>query len=46
MRNKLFAGVAFAALAIVVVSRLGRPPSPAMEGLFDSVQGELRRSGA
>ncbi|MBY4596842.1 sodium/proline symporter PutP [bacterium BD-1] len=39
-------GVAFAALAIVVVSRLGRPPSPAMEGLFDSVQGELRRSGA
>ena len=38
-------GVAFAALAIVVVSRLGRPPSPAMEGMFDSVQGELRRSG-
>ncbi|MBW8311546.1 MAG: sodium/proline symporter PutP [Rhizobium sp.] len=39
-------GVAFATLAIVVVSRFGRPPSPAMEGLFDSVQGELRRSGA
>ncbi|TNJ35178.1 sodium/proline symporter PutP [Arenimonas terrae] len=37
-------GVALATLAIVVVSRMGKP-SPAMEGLFDSVQGELRRSG-
>ncbi len=39
-------GVALATLAIGVVTRLGKPPSPAMEGLFDSVQGELRRSGA
>lgn len=39
-------GVILATVAIVVVSRLGKPPSPAMEGLFDSVQGELRRSGA
>jgi sodium/proline symporter len=37
-------GVALATLAIVIVSRMGKP-SPAMEGLFDSVQGELRRSG-
>nr|MBP6626278.1 sodium/solute symporter [Arenimonas sp.] len=39
-------GVALATLAIVAVSRAGKPPSPAMAGLFDSVQGELRRSGA
>lgn len=39
-------GVALATLAIALVTRLGKPPSPAMEGLFDSVQGELRRSGA
>ncbi len=39
-------GVALATLAIVAVSRAGKPPSPAMGGLFDSVQGELRRSGA
>lgn len=39
-------GVALATLAIVLATRLGKPPSPAMEGLFDSVQGELRRSGA
>ncbi|MFY2764215.1 sodium/proline symporter PutP [Arenimonas sp. MALMAid1274] len=38
-------GVILATLAVVVVSRLGRPPSPAMEGLFDHVQGELRRDG-
>lgn len=38
-------GVALATLAIVVVSRFGQP-SPAMAGLFDSVKGELRRSGA
>lgn len=39
-------GVALATLAIVAVTRAGKPPSPAMAGLFDSVQGELRRSGA
>lgn len=39
-------GVALATLAIVLASRLDKPPSPAMAGLFDSVQGELRRSGA
>ncbi len=37
-------GVALATLAILVVSRLGKPTA-AMDGLFDSVQGELRRSG-
>ncbi len=37
-------GVLLATIAIVVVSRMGKP-SAAMEGLFDSVQGELRRSG-
>lgn len=37
-------GVALATLAIVVVSRMGKP-TPAMEGLYDSVQGELKRSG-
>jgi sodium/proline symporter len=39
-------GVLLATLAILLVTRLGRAPSPAMEGLFDSVQGELRRNGA
>jgi sodium/proline symporter len=39
-------GVLLATLAILLITRLGRTPSPAMEGLFDSVQGELRRSGA
>ncbi len=37
-------GVAMATLAILVFSRVGAAPSPAMEGLFDHVQGELRRS--
>ncbi len=37
-------GFALATLAILVVSRMGRP-TPAMEGLFDHVQGELRRDG-
>ena len=37
-------GVVLATLAIVVVSRLGRP-SPAMEGLFDHVHAELERDG-
>jgi sodium/proline symporter len=37
-------GVALATIAILVVSRFGRP-SPAMEGLFDHVHGELRRDG-
>ena len=39
-------GVLLATLAILLATRLGKPPSPAMEGLFDHVQGELRRSGA
>lgn len=38
-------GVVAATLAVLVFSRLGKTPSPAMDGLFDSVQGELRRSG-
>ncbi len=38
-------GVLLATLAIVVVSRFGRP-SPAMQGLFDHVHDELRREGA
>ena len=37
-------GFVLATLAIVVVSRLGRP-SPAMEGLFDHVHAELERDG-
>lgn len=37
-------GVALATLAIVLVSRFGRPPSPAMHGQFDAVHAELRRS--
>ena len=37
-------GFVLATLAIVVVSRLGRP-SPAMEGLFDHVHAELQRDG-
>ena len=37
-------GFVLATLAIVVVSRLGRP-SPAMEGLFDHVHAELKRDG-
>jgi len=37
-------GVAFATIAIVLVSRMGRLPSPAMQGQFDAVHGELRRS--
>jgi sodium/proline symporter len=37
-------GFLLATLAIVVVSRLGRP-SPAMDGLFDHVHGEMRRDG-
>jgi len=37
-------GVALATLAIVLVSRFGRPASPAMHGQFDAVHAELRRS--
>ena len=37
-------GFVLATLAIIVVSRLGRP-SPAMEGLFDNVHAELKRDG-
>lgn len=37
-------GFVLASLAIVVVSRFGRP-SPQMEGLFDHVHGELKREG-
>ena len=37
-------GFVLATLAIVVVSRLGRP-SPAMEGLFDHVHAELKHDG-
>ena len=37
-------GFVLATLAIIVVSRLGRP-SPAMEGLFDHVHAELERDG-
>ena len=37
-------GVVLATLAIVLVSRMGRPPSPAMQGRFDAVHDELRRS--
>ena len=41
---ELVPGFVLATLAIVVVSRLGRP-SPAMEGLFDHVHAELERDG-
>ncbi|HEY9144443.1 MAG TPA: sodium/proline symporter PutP [Arenimonas sp.] len=37
-------GVALATLAIVLVSRFGSAPSPAMLGQFDAVHAELRRS--
>ena len=37
-------GVALATLAIVLVSRFGGSPSPAMQGQFDAVHAELRRS--
>ena len=37
-------GVALATLAIVLVSRFGGAPSPAMLGQFDAVHAELRRS--
>jgi sodium/proline symporter len=37
-------GVAMGTLAIFLVSRFGRPPSPAMQGQFDAVHAELRRS--
>ena len=38
-------GVIAATLAIVAGSLLGPRPSPAMEGLFEHVHGELRRDG-
>ena len=38
-------GFVFASLAIVVVSLLGRPPSPAMEATYDAVAAELRHAG-
>ncbi len=37
-------GVALATVAVLVFSRLGAPPSPAMRGLYQHVQDELRRS--
>lgn len=37
-------GVALATLAIFLVSRFGTSPSPAMQGQFDAVHAELRRS--
>jgi sodium/proline symporter len=37
-------GVILASLAILVVSRLGKPPSAEVDGLFEHVHGELRRA--
>ncbi|MFA6986803.1 MAG: sodium:proline symporter, partial [Arenimonas sp.] len=39
-------GFIFACIAIVLASRLGAPPSPAMEQSFDAVHDELQRAGA
>jgi sodium/proline symporter len=39
-------GFLFASLAIVVASRIGPPPSPAMERGFDTVHDTLHRAGA
>ena len=36
----------FASIAIIVASRLGPAPSPAMERSFDDVHDELQRAGA
>ena len=38
-------GFLLASLAIVVASKLGPPPSAAMDATFDAVQGELRATG-
>jgi sodium/proline symporter len=38
-------GFLLASVAIVVASRLGAPPSTAMDATFDAVQGELRATG-
>jgi sodium/proline symporter len=39
-------GFIFASIAIIVASRLGPAPSPAMEKSFDAVHDELQRAGA
>jgi sodium/proline symporter len=39
-------GFIFASIAILVASRLGPAPSPAMEQNFDAVHDELQRAGA
>ena len=38
-------GVLAASLAIVIVSKLGKPPPAEVDGLFEHVHGELRRAG-